>query len=79
MENQQNSRVRRILSEYRLRAVDSVLESSNIILFKEKLLGTTLDIIIYDAIHAKFTTDLQKSTFQALFSLTLRGSTIILL
>ena len=35
-------------------------------------------MLAYDAIRAKFTSDLQKSTFQALFPLTLRGSTIIL-
>ena len=36
------------------------------------------DIADPDAIRAKFTIDLQKSTFQALFPLTLRGSTIFL-
>ena len=46
MENQQNSRVCKILSKYHLRTVDTVLESSNIILFDFKTLGTTLGTMV---------------------------------
>ena len=37
-----------------------------------------LTVYVCDAICAKFTTDLQKSTLQALFPLSLRDSTIFL-
>ena len=53
LENQHNSRVGRILLEYRLRTVDPVLESSNIILFDLKTLGTTLGTMAYHITHKK--------------------------
>ena len=47
LENNQNSRARKIWSKYHLRAVDTVLESWNIILFDSKILGTILGTIVY--------------------------------